>query len=85
MRIDKIHQKTRFRKYHHLHAIRILKLHPILLDMLNKNGKGIIYENVPMNVICKNLGYKNLHNFEMRFNFLFQKELDKDFGILKIA
>ena len=38
-----------------------------------------------MNVICKNLGYKNLYDFEMRFNFLFQKELDKDFDILKIA
>ncbi len=106
VKIDKIYQKTRFRKYFHLHAIRTLKLHPILLDMLDKKGTGVIYENVdmddstvllnthvkllldknvPMNVICKNLGYKNLYDFEMRFNFLFQKELDKDFDILAKA
>ena len=53
--------------------------------LLNTHVKLLLDKNVPMNVICKNLGYKNLYDFEMRFNFLFQKELDKDFDILAKA
>ena len=40
-------------------------------------------QNVSMNIICKNMGFKSLHTFEVLFGHLFPQELDKDFDIFK--
>ena len=50
---------------------------------LNTNVKLQLKYNIPLNLICKNLGYANFSDFEKRFNFLLPIEINKDLDILK--
>ena len=43
----------------------------------------MLSQNVSINIISKNMGYKSLHTFEMLFGHLLPQELDKDFDIFK--
>ena len=40
-------------------------------------------QNVPINLIAKEMGYNSIHTFYRQFHHLFPQKLDEDFDILK--
>ena len=83
---------------------KILKLHPILLNSIDKKKKGPIFgeiemplyescicahfnllqqQNIPLELIAKEMRYKTYKTFYVRFKDFFPKEISPDFDILK--
>lgn len=50
--------------------------------ILNTHIKLLIYRNVQINIIAKNLGFRTTTDFEKRYNFLLPQNLDEEFEIL---
>lgn len=51
--------------------------------LLNTHVKLLLEQNVPLNIIYKNLGYQCLNDFENRFNFLLPNSIKENFNILQ--
>ena len=104
LRLLKCNQKNQQQFYTHNGHIRRLKIPVLILDKLDRNKTGKIFEdvrirdyekylyahimlmlsqNVSINIISKNMGFKSLHTFEILFGHLLPHELDKDFDIFK--
>lgn len=50
--------------------------------LLNTHVKLLLDKNVSINIIYKLLGYQNIRDFEIRFNFLLPQKLDDNFEII---